>query len=66
MGHMAHNGSNARRAVEAVLGELSNRWYEGVISGEKWKGAAAVVTGTAGLGEEVKARLGWLFEGRFG
>lgn len=66
MGHMAHNGTNARRVVEAVLGEISNGGHERVIGGEKWKGAAGIVTNTTGLGEEARARLGWLFEDRFG
>lgn len=65
MGHMAHNGANARRAVEAVLGEISNGRHSGILNGEKWKGAAGIVTQRTKLGEEVKARLGWLFEGRF-
>lgn len=65
MGHMAHNGGNARRAIEAVLIEFSKGGYEKIIDGEKWKGAAGIVTGTAALNEEVRTTLEWLFEGRF-
>lgn len=66
MGHMVHNGGNARRAIEAVLIEFSKGEYKKIISGEKWKGTAGIVTGATALNEDVRARLGWLFEGRFG
>jgi 5'-methylthioadenosine phosphorylase len=69
MGHMRHNGLNARRAVEAVLEALSREGWEGketIMAGEKWKGAVGVVTGeAAGKGSLARKRLAWLFEGRF-
>lgn len=75
MGHMRHNGLNARRAVEAVLEALSREGWEGekdIMAGKKWAGAVGVVTADAAAAEEVEGkggsareRLAWLFEGRF-
>lgn len=49
MGHMRHNGLNARRAVEAILEALSSEGWEGrkeILEGTKWEGAVGVVTST--------------------
>lgn len=79
MGHMRHNGLNARRAVEAILEALSTDAWEGreaILKGKKWEGAVGVVTsfssaaaaaekGGKGDGEGGgRERLAWLFEGR--
>lgn len=77
MGHMRHNGLNARRAVEAILETLSSEEeWDGrreIVEGKKWEGAVGIVTSFVKEGEkgEGKAegtgreRLAWLFEGRF-
>ncbi len=65
MGHMVANGANAKRAVAAVLEELSK---EDVV-GERWTGASR--GGVMGLhkregrGEEAVGRLRWLFGERW-
>ena len=63
IGHMRHNGLNARRAVEAILEALSSEtaWEgegkEQIMSGRKWEGAVGVVTSTVKEAvAEVKSR----------
>ena len=67
MGHMVANGANAKRAVAAVLEELSKE-EEGakdVVGGQRWRRASR--GGVMGLhkrdgrGEEAVERLRWLF-----
>ncbi|KAM0805431.1 nucleoside phosphorylase domain-containing protein [Usnea florida] len=64
MGHMVANGANAKRAVAAVLEELSKEGVEGVV-GERL--TMATRGGVMGLhtrdkkGEEAVERLRWLF-----
>lgn len=68
MGHMGANAENAKRAVGAVLGELSKGEHEGVVNGQTWKGQtmfAGGITKREGRGEEALGKLRWLFEGYF-
>lgn len=68
MGHMGANAVNAKRAVIAVLGELSKGKHKAVVNGETWKGQtkfAGSITKAEGRSEEALAKLSWLFEGYF-
>ncbi|MCJ1463857.1 S-methyl-5-thioadenosine phosphorylase [Pseudocyphellaria aurata] len=68
MGHMVANAVNAKRAVSAVLGELSKAENHGVVNGETWQEQtkfAGGITKTEGRGEEALGKLRWLFEGYF-
>lgn len=76
MGHMRHNGLNARRAVEAALEAVSQEGWKGkeeIMAGRKWAGAVGVVTAAETPGTEIgsgsrssaRERLAWLFEGSF-
>lgn len=80
MGHMRHNGLNARRAVEAVLEAVSQEGWKGkeeIMAGKKWAGAVGIVTATgateetagtelgSGSRSSARERLAWLFEGSF-
>ena len=68
MGHMGANAENAKRAIGAVLGELSKSEYAAVVRGEIWKGQtkwAGGITKVEGRGEEALRNLRWLFEGYF-
>ena len=67
MGHMVANGANAKRAVAAVLEELSKEeeGAQDVVGGQRWRRASR--GGVMGLhkrdgrGEEAVERLRWLF-----
>lgn len=65
MGHMAANGANAKRAVGAVLEELSKEENEGVVRGERWRGQSrGGIMGLhkeGGRKDEAVERLRWLF-----
>ena len=65
MGHMVANGANAKRAVAAVLEELSQEGSEEVVEARRWAGASrGAVMGLHkrdGRGEEAVGRLRWLF-----
>ncbi len=68
MGHMGANARNAKRAVEAVLGELSRAEYEAVREGRTWSGgsrASAGITKVEGRELEVLRKLEWLFPGEW-
>lgn len=68
MGHMGANAENAKRAVGAVLSELSKADHKAVVSGETWKGQtrfAGGITKAEGRSEEAVGKLRWLFEGYF-
>lgn len=68
MGHVGANAENAKRAIGAVLSELSKRENVAVVSGETWKGQtkwAGGITKAEGRGEEALRKLRWLFEGYF-
>lgn len=64
MGHMVANGANAKRAVAAVLEELSKEEVKGVV-GERWtkasRGGVMGLHKRDGRGEEAVGRLRWLF-----
>ena len=65
MGHMVANGANAKKAVAAVLEELSKEGTEEVVKAARWQKASRC--GLMGLdkikGEGTAAveRLRWLF-----
>lgn len=65
MGHMVANRANAKRAVAAVLEELSKEGNQDVVMAERWQGASrGGVMGlnkTDGKGAEAIERLNWLF-----
>lgn len=68
MGHMGANARNAKRAVEAVLGELSRGEYEEVREGRTWRGqsrGSAGITKVEGREKEVLKKLEWLFPGEW-
>ena len=68
MGNMGANARNAKRAVEAVLGELSreDQGYEKVREGHGWRGMSGGSTGITkveGRDREAVKKLEWLFPG---
>lgn len=68
LGHMGANAGNAKRAVAAVLEQLSKKEHTRVVGGETWKGqtkGAGGITKVEGRGAEAVDRLRWLFNGEF-
>ena len=68
MGNMGANACNAKRAVEAVLGELSREGHEEVRGGHGWRGmsgGSAGITKVEGRDGEVVKKLEWLFPGEW-
>lgn len=63
MGHMKANSVNARRFVGAVLDELSKEEHADLVSAKHYEGHRrfGVSTAPAGVGEEAKKRLRFLF-----
>ena len=69
MQHMKWNSGNAKRAVEAILGELGKEGVEGKVGGARLEGSVrggvmglgTHVADDGGRGQEAVERLRWLF-----
>ncbi|KAI4109843.1 MAG: hypothetical protein LQ339_001627 [Xanthoria mediterranea] len=68
MGHMTANSINARRSVEAIVGELGKSENAAIVQAEQWKGmikGAGGITKVEGRSPEALKKLRWLFPGYF-
>lgn len=68
MGHMTANSINARRSVEAIIGELGKSENAAIVQAEQWKGmikGAGGITKVEGRSPEALKKLRWLFPGYF-